>query len=91
MPVRIHQRAFEKCRRLLGIAMCSTHRLVDDFVHQAQRFQPMCGDAQGISRFLRFVGSFPEDGCTALWADDGVDGILQHDYLIRYRNRQRTA
>ena len=71
--------------------MCAAHRFVDDLVHQTQRLEPVRGDAQRLGCLLRLVRGLPQNRCAALRTDDRIDRILQHQHLIRDRNRQRTA
>ncbi len=51
----------------------------------------MRGDAQGVGRFLGLVAGLPEDGGTALGADDRINGVLQHDHLVAHADGQRAA
>ena len=71
--------------------MRATHRLADDFVHQAQGFEPQRRDAQRISRLLGFIRRFPQNRGAALGADHRINRVLHHDELVGHRNRQGAA
>ena len=71
--------------------MRAPHGFIDDFVHQAQGFQTVGGNAQGFGSVFGLVASFPEDGGTPLRADHGIHGVLQHQGLVCHADGQRTS
>ncbi len=91
LAVGIAQCALEEGGHLLVVAVGAAHRLAHDLVHQAQGLEAVGGDAHGVGRVLGLVAGLPEDGGTALGADDRIDRILQHHDLVRDADGQCAA
>jgi len=88
---RVGERALEQLRHVRRVAVRATHRLADDAVDQAQRLEPMRGDAQRLGGLGRLRGALPQDRGAALGRDHRVDRVLQHQRHVAHRDRQRAA
>ena len=63
--------------------------LVQDFIHQAQRFQLRRSDIQGFRCFGRTTGILPQNSRAAFRRDHGIRRVLQHVSNVADRNGQR--
>src|SRR5262249_16795786 len=75
---RFGERALERLRRGLRIAMRTAERLGHDLVDEPERLQPARGDAERLGRIRRHVGAAPEDRRAAFRGNDRVGRILHH-------------
>src|SRR5437899_3974973 len=61
---RLGQRALQRLRCCLRIAVRAAERLRNDLVDQAEGLQPAGGDAKLLGRIGRHLGAAPQDGGT---------------------------
>src|SRR3954469_20531094 len=88
---RLGQRALERLRRHLRIAVRAAERLGNDPVDEAEGLQPAGGDAERLGRIRCHLGAAPQDGGTAFRRDHGIDGVLHHLHYVTNGDGERSA
>ncbi|KAF4516425.1 hypothetical protein B566_EDAN003171 [Ephemera danica] len=88
---RILQRFLERLCHGRIVAVRTAERFADNPVDQTQCLQALGGDAHGLGRFGRLVGTLPENGSAALRGNDRVGRILEHLHDVADSNGQRPS
>ena len=78
LPHRVAKRALQELRHLGMIAMCTSRRLTDQPVDQAQSLESVRCDAKGFCCVRRTLGGLPQDRRTAFGRDHRINAVLQH-------------
>src|SRR5580765_3474466 len=88
---RLAEALAQQARRLVRVCVSAALRLRDDPVDHAQ-FEAMNGvRLEGGRGLLGLACVSPEDGCTPLRRDDGVDRVLLHQHPVGHGRRDRAA